>query len=94
MLLPPPSYDEIAENEHPVRKVSDVIDQFDLGGLFSGFKSAGAASFYPESFVICWLMIICFISIRAKNRRQHSIKRSINVAKWDESTGTLYNETF
>lgn len=47
-LLLPPSLDELIEAGHPVRTVSEVIDQLDLGGLIGSYKSGGTSSYHPR----------------------------------------------
>jgi transposase len=47
-LLLPPSIEELIEENHPVRTVSEVIDKLDLDGLIRTYKGGGTSSHHPR----------------------------------------------
>ena len=47
-LLLPPSLDELIEDHHPVRVVSEVVDRIELSGLIGKYKPGGTSSYHPR----------------------------------------------
>lgn len=48
IMLLPPSLEELIEANHPVRVVSDVIDQLNIDPLLAGYKGGGTSSHHPR----------------------------------------------
>lgn len=46
--LLPPSLDSLIEPSHPVRRVSDLIDQIDISPLIAQYSGRGASSYHPR----------------------------------------------
>ncbi len=47
-LLLPPGLDELIEEHHPVRVVSEVVDRLELSGLIGKYKPGGTSSYHPR----------------------------------------------
>src|SRR4030081_1316679 len=48
MMLLPPSLDEMVDANHPVRTISQVIDNLDIDPLLAKYKGGGSASYHPR----------------------------------------------
>lgn len=46
--LLPPSLDELIDDRHPVRMLSEVIEQIDLSELLKTYKGGGTSSYHPR----------------------------------------------
>ena len=48
IMLLPPSLDEMIDKNHPVRVVSQVIDQIDISPLEKKYKGGGTSNYHPR----------------------------------------------
>jgi len=48
MMLLPPSLDDMVGANHPVRTISQVIDNLDIDPLLAKYKGGGSASYHPR----------------------------------------------
>ena len=48
MLMFPPTFDQMIEDNHPVRVVSDIIDRLDIECLIQKYKPGGTSSYHPR----------------------------------------------
>jgi transposase len=46
-MFPPPSLDEMIDQNHPVRVVNQIIDQIDISVLVKKYKGGGTSSYHP-----------------------------------------------
>ncbi len=48
LMAIPPTFDELINREHPVRVVSQIIDQINLDPLLRKYKGGGCSSYHPR----------------------------------------------
>ena len=48
MMLLPPSLDDMVDQGHPVRTISQVIDALDIDPLLAKYKGGGSSSYHPR----------------------------------------------
>lgn len=48
LMAIPPTFDELINKEHPVRVVSQIIDQINLDPLIRKYKGGGCSSYHPR----------------------------------------------
>lgn len=76
--LLPPSLDELIEAHHPVRVVSEVIDQIDLKPLYAKYKGGGTSSFHPR--MLLKVMVYSYLSnIYSSRKMETAIKADIHL---------------
>lgn len=76
-MLFPPSLDELIEAGHPVRTVSDVIDQLDFSGLIGSYKSGGASSYHPR--MLLKLLVYGYLcNIYSSRKLEEALKQNIH----------------
>jgi transposase len=76
-MLLPPSLDELIEAEHPVRTVSDVIDQLDLAGLIGSYKSGGTSSYHPR--MLLKVLVYGYLcNIYSSRKLEEALKQNIH----------------
>lgn len=77
ILLLPPSLDELIEAGHPVRTVSNVIDQLDLGGLIDCYKSGGTSSYHPR--MLLKVLVYGYLcNIYSSRKLEEALKQNIH----------------
>ena len=80
-LLLPPSLDELIEAGHPVRTVSDVIDQLDLGGLIGSYKSGGTSSYHPR--MLLKVLVYGYLcNIYSSRKQEEALKQNIHIKNY------------
>lgn len=76
-LLLPPSLDELIEAGHPVRTISEVIDQLDLSGLIGGYKSGGTSSYHPR--MLLKVLVYGYLcNIYSSRKLEEALKQNIH----------------
>lgn len=76
-MLFPPSLDELIEAGHPVRTVSDVIDQLDLAGLIGSYKSGGTSSYHPR--MLLKVLVYGYLcNIYSSRKQEEALKQNIH----------------
>jgi len=76
-MLLPPSLDELIEAAHPVRTVSDVIDQLDLSGLIGSYKSGGTSSYHPR--MLLKVLVYGYLcNIYSSRKLEEALKQNIH----------------
>jgi transposase len=48
LMVFPPTFEEMIPKDHPVRVVSDIVDQLDLDALIIKYKGGGCSSYHPR----------------------------------------------
>lgn len=48
LMVFPPTFDELIPSEHPVRVVSQIIDQINLDPILEKYKGGGSSSYHPR----------------------------------------------
>jgi transposase len=66
-MLLPPSLDEMIDKNHPVRIVSQVIDQIDISPLEKKYKGGGTSSYHPR--VLLKILVYAYLDNVYSSRR-------------------------
>lgn len=76
-FLLPPSLEELIEENHPVRTVSDVIDGLDLACLIRNYKPGGTSSYHPR--MLLKVLVYGYLcNIFSSRRLEEALKQNIH----------------
>ncbi|MFL9839308.1 transposase, partial [Flavobacterium sp. ST-75] len=76
-FLLPPSLEELIEENHPVRTVSDVIDGLDLQCLIKNYKPGGTSSYHPR--MLLKVLVYGYLcNIFSSRRLEEALKQNIH----------------
>lgn len=76
-LLLPPSLEEMIEENHPVRVVSDIIDRIEISGLIGKYKSGGTSSYHPR--MLLKVLIYGYLcNIYSSRKLERALKENIH----------------
>jgi transposase len=77
IMLIPPSLEEMIDKNHPVRIVNQIIDQIDIGPLFSKYKGGGTSSYHPR--MLLKVLVFAYLSnIFSSRRMEAALKENIH----------------
>ena len=77
IMLLPPSLDEMIDKNHPVRVVSQVIDQIDITPLEKKYKGGGTSSYHPR--VLLKVLVYAYLDNNYSSRKiEASLKENIH----------------
>lgn len=77
IMLLPPSLDEMIDKNHPVRIVSQVIDQIDITPLEKKYKGGGTSSYHPR--VLLKILVYAYLdNVYSSRRIEASLKENIH----------------
>jgi transposase len=77
IMLIPPSLDEMIAANHPVRIVSQVIDQINIDSLIARFKGGGTSSYHPG--ILLKILVFGYLSnIYSGRRMEAALKENIH----------------
>jgi transposase len=75
-MLLPPSFDEMIPEHHPVRVVSQVIDQINLDPIIRKYKTGGCSSYHPR--MLLKVLVYGYLSnIYSSRKLEAAIKENI-----------------
>lgn len=75
-LLLPPSLEELIEENHPVRTVSEVIDRLDLSGLLKNYKPGGTSVYHPR--MLLKVLVYGYLcNIYSSRKLEEAIKQNV-----------------
>ena len=69
-MLLPPSLEELIEANHPVRVVSQVIDQINIDLLLKQYKPGGTSVYHPR--MLLKVMVYCYLTNIFSSRKMES----------------------
>lgn len=73
----PPTLDELIDKEHPVRVVSQIIDELDLEPLLKKYKGGGTSSFHPR--MMLKVIVYSYLSnVYSSRKMESAIKENIH----------------
>lgn len=76
-MLLPPSLDELIPPQHPVRIVSQVLDQIDIDPLLKKYRGGGASSFHPR--MLLKVLVFAYINnIYSSRKIEAALKENIH----------------
>ena len=76
-LLLPPSLEELIEENHPVRTVSEVIDCLDLSGLVKSYKPGGTSVYHPR--MLLKVLVYGYLcNIYSSRKLEEAIKQNVH----------------
>lgn len=76
IMLLPPSLEELIDEKHPVRVVSQVIDRIDIAPLLKKFKGGGTSSYHPK--MLLKVLVYSYLNNVYSSRRMEAlVKESI-----------------
>jgi len=77
IMLLPPSLDEMIDKNHPVRIVSQIIDQIDITPLEKKYKGGGTSSYHPR--VLLKIIVYAYLdNVYSSRRIEASLKENIH----------------
>ena len=77
IMLLPPSLDEMIDKNHPVRIVSQIIDQIDITPLEKKYKGGGTSSYHPR--VLLKILVYAYLdNVYSCRRIEASLKENIH----------------
>ena len=77
IMLLPPSLDEMIDKNHPVRIVSEIIDQIDIAPLEKKYKGGGTSSYHPR--VLLKVLVYAYLDNNYSSRKiEASLKENIH----------------
>lgn len=76
-LLLPPNLEELIEENHPVRTVSEVIDRLDLSGLIKNYKPGGTSVYHPR--MLLKVLVYGYLcNIYSSRKLEEAIKQNVH----------------
>ena len=76
-LLLPPSLEELIEENHPVRTVSEVIDRLDLSSLLKKYKPGGTSVYHPR--MLLKVLVYGYLcNIYSSRKLEEAIKQNVH----------------
>lgn len=77
IMLLPPSLDEMIDQNHPVRVVSQIIDQIDITPLERKYKGGGTSSYHPR--VLLKILVYAYLdNVYSSRRIEACLKENIH----------------
>jgi transposase len=75
-MLLPPSFDELIPEHHPVRVVSQIIDQINLDPIIRKYKTGGCSSYHPR--MLLKVLVYGYLSnIYSSRKLEAAVKENI-----------------
>ena len=77
LSLIPPSWEELIEENHPVRVINQVIDRLDLQPLIKKYKGGGTSSYHPR--MMLKVLVYAYVNnIYSSRKIEAAIKENIH----------------
>lgn len=77
IMLLPPSLDEMIDKNHPVRIVSQIIDQIDISPLEKQYKGGGTSSYHPR--ILLKILVYAYLdNVYSSRRIEACLKENIH----------------
>lgn len=76
----PPTFDELISKDHPVRVVSQIIDQIDLDPILRKYKGGGCSSYHPR--MLLKVLVYGYLSNIYTSRKLESATRENVYFMW------------
>ena len=77
IMLLPPSLEELIEESHPVRVVSEVIEQINIDRLIKSYKGGGTSSYHPR--MLLKVMVYSYLRNLFSSRKiEEALKQNIH----------------
>jgi len=77
IVLLPPSLDELIDKNHPVRIVSQIIDQIDITLLEKQYKGGGTSSYHPR--ILLKILVYAYLdNVYSSRRIEACLKENIH----------------
>lgn len=76
LMAIPPTFDELIPAEHPVRVVSQIIDEIDLEPLLKRYKNKGCSSYHPR--MLLKILVYGYLSnVYSSRKMESAVKENI-----------------
>lgn len=76
-FLLPPSLEELIEPNHPVRTVSEIVEQLNLEGLIKNYKGGGTSSYHPK--MLLKVLVYGYLcNIYSSRKMEEAVKQNIH----------------
>jgi transposase len=77
IVLLPPSLDELIDKNHPVRIVSQIIDQIDITLMEKQYKGGGTSSYHPR--ILLKILVYAYLdNVYSSRRIEACLKENIH----------------
>jgi transposase len=76
----PPTFDELISKDHPVRVVSQIIDQIDLDPILRKYKGGGCSSYHPR--MLLKVLVYGYLSNIYSSRKLEAASRENVYFMW------------
>lgn len=76
----PPTFDELISKDHPVRVVSQIIDQIDLDPILRKYKGGGCSSYHPR--MLLKVLVYGYLSNIYSSRKLEAASRENLYFMW------------
>jgi len=76
-MLLPPSLEELIDANHPVRTVSEIVDQLDISAIEAKYQGGGASSFHPRM-MLKVLIYSYMTNIYSSRKMERALKENVH----------------